>query len=37
MRCNGLSVIEMTIYFHTVNGVVRIEIENVFVMITSYC
>ena len=37
MRCDSLrhyKVIEMTIYFHTVNGVIRVKIEYVFAMIT---
>ena len=41
--CDGLSptftkcnAIEMTICFHTVDGVIRIEIKHVFGMITSY-
>ena len=30
------NVIEMTICFHTVNGVIRIKIEHIFGIITSY-
>ena len=43
MHCDSLStelqkynVIEMTICFHTVSGVIRIKVKHVFGMITSY-
>ena len=35
VTCKG-NLIDMTACYHTVNGVIRIKIEHVFRMITSY-